>query len=141
MKTQREIEAAIREGMTRFEREYMGRGPKDIHAHLIGDLLVVRLKGRVDRCRTVPGPFAARRKGKRPAQTVADAAYRSGARRLGSARRRSHWHETVEPAPPHHHFDGRRRVLGARPNHVPAYSETVAKICSTFPKSPGLTKW
>ena len=23
----------------------MGRGPKDIHAHLIGDLLVVRLKG------------------------------------------------------------------------------------------------
>ena len=23
----------------------MGRGPKDVHAHLIGDLLVVRLKG------------------------------------------------------------------------------------------------
>ena len=23
----------------------MGRGPKDIHAHLVGDLLVVRLKG------------------------------------------------------------------------------------------------
>jgi uncharacterized protein YbcI len=23
----------------------MGRGPKDIHAYLIGDLLVVRLKG------------------------------------------------------------------------------------------------
>src|SRR3954451_6722379 len=23
----------------------MGRGPKDIHAHLLGDLLVVRLKG------------------------------------------------------------------------------------------------
>jgi uncharacterized protein YbcI len=31
--------------MTRFEQEYMGRGPKDIHAHLIGDLLVVRLRG------------------------------------------------------------------------------------------------
>jgi len=45
MKTQREIEAAICEGMTRFEQEYMGRGPKDIHAHLIGDLLVVRLQG------------------------------------------------------------------------------------------------
>jgi uncharacterized protein YbcI len=40
-----EIEAAICEGMTRFEQEYMGRGPKDIHAHLIGDLLVVRLNG------------------------------------------------------------------------------------------------
>ena len=45
MKTQGEIEAAICEGITRFEQEYMGRGPKDIHAHLIGDLLVVRLQG------------------------------------------------------------------------------------------------
>jgi uncharacterized protein YbcI len=45
MKTQGEIEAAICEGISRFEQEYMGRGPKDIHAHLIGDLLLVRLKG------------------------------------------------------------------------------------------------
>ena len=45
MKTQGEIEAAICEGISRFEQDYMGRGPKDIHAYLIGDLLVVRLKG------------------------------------------------------------------------------------------------
>lgn len=45
MKTQGEIEAAVCEGITRFEQEYMGRGPKDIRAHLIGDLLVVRLRG------------------------------------------------------------------------------------------------
>ena len=45
MKTQGEIEAAICEGITRFEQEYMGRGPKDIRAHLIDDLLVVRLQG------------------------------------------------------------------------------------------------
>jgi uncharacterized protein YbcI len=45
MKTQGEIEAAVCEGITRFEQQYMGRGPKDIHAHLIGDLLVVRLQG------------------------------------------------------------------------------------------------
>ena len=45
MKTQGEIEAAVCEGMSRFEQEYMGRGPKDIRAHLIGDLLVVRLQG------------------------------------------------------------------------------------------------
>ena len=45
MKTQGEIEAAICDGITRFEQEYMGRGPKDIHAHLIDDLLVVRLEG------------------------------------------------------------------------------------------------
>jgi uncharacterized protein YbcI len=44
-KTQGEIEAAVCQGMSRFEQEYMGRGPKDIHAHLIGDLLVVRLQG------------------------------------------------------------------------------------------------
>lgn len=45
MRTQGEIEAAICEGITRFEQEYMGRGPKDIRAHVIGDLLVVRLQG------------------------------------------------------------------------------------------------
>ena len=45
MKTQGQIEAAICEGMSRFEQEYMGRGPKDIHTHLIGDLLVIRLEG------------------------------------------------------------------------------------------------
>lgn len=45
MNTQGEIEAAICQGVSRFEQEYMGRGPKDIHAHLIGDLLVVRLQG------------------------------------------------------------------------------------------------
>jgi uncharacterized protein YbcI len=45
MKTQGEIEAAICEGISRFEQEYMGRGPKDIHAYLINDLLVVRLTG------------------------------------------------------------------------------------------------
>ena len=45
MKTQGEIEAAVCKGISRFEQEYMGRGPKDIHAYLINDLLVVRLKG------------------------------------------------------------------------------------------------
>ncbi len=45
MKTQGEIEAAICEGLNRFEQEYMGRGPKQIHAHLFGDCLVIRLHG------------------------------------------------------------------------------------------------
>src|SRR5580700_2018612 len=45
MKSQGEIENAISEGMSRFEQEYMGRGPKDVRAHLIDDLLVVRLTG------------------------------------------------------------------------------------------------
>ena len=45
MRTHGEIEAAISEGVSCFEQDYMGRGPKDIHAHLLGDFLVVRLKG------------------------------------------------------------------------------------------------
>ena len=45
MKTQGEIEAAVCEGMSRFEQEYMGRGPKHIHAYLLGDLLLIRLQG------------------------------------------------------------------------------------------------
>ena len=45
MKTQGEIEAGICDGMRRFELEYMGRGPRDLHTHLIDDLLVVRLHG------------------------------------------------------------------------------------------------
>jgi uncharacterized protein YbcI len=45
LKTQGEIQAAICERIARVEQEYLGRGPKDIQAHLIGDLLVVRLRG------------------------------------------------------------------------------------------------
>jgi len=45
MKTSGEIEAAICQGMSRFAQDCMGRGPKDIHTHLLGDLIVVRLQG------------------------------------------------------------------------------------------------
>ena len=45
MKTPGEIEAAVSDGITRFEQEYMGRGPKHIRTYLLGDLLVVRLQG------------------------------------------------------------------------------------------------
>jgi uncharacterized protein YbcI len=45
MKTQGEIEAAICEGIGRFEQEHMGRGPKGIRAHLLDDIVLVRLQG------------------------------------------------------------------------------------------------
>ena len=45
MRTLGELEAAISQGIGRFEQDYMGRGPKEIHTHLLGDLLVVRLRG------------------------------------------------------------------------------------------------
>jgi uncharacterized protein YbcI len=45
MKSQGEIEAGISDGMSKFEQEFMGRGPTHVRAHLLGDLLVVRLEG------------------------------------------------------------------------------------------------
>ena len=43
--TKGEIEAAVSAGMTRFAQEHMGRGPKAVHAHLLGNFLLVRLQG------------------------------------------------------------------------------------------------
>jgi uncharacterized protein YbcI len=45
MRTQGEIEAAICGIISRVQQEYMGRGPEDVRAHLIGDFLVIRLQG------------------------------------------------------------------------------------------------
>jgi len=45
MNTIGEIEAAVCKAMAHFEQEYMGRGPKDVHTHLIGDMLLIRLQG------------------------------------------------------------------------------------------------
>jgi uncharacterized protein YbcI len=45
MRTRGEIEAAVSEGISRFEQDYMDRSPRDIQVHLLDDLLVVRLQG------------------------------------------------------------------------------------------------
>ncbi len=44
-KTQGEIEASVCTVVRRFEQDYFGRGPTDIRAHLINDLILVRLQG------------------------------------------------------------------------------------------------
>ena len=44
-KTKGQIEASITEALTKFEREYLGRGPREAQSFLLGDLVVVRLKG------------------------------------------------------------------------------------------------
>jgi uncharacterized protein YbcI len=44
-KTKGEIEAEISEAVTRFEKEYMGRGPLETKTYLIDDMIIVRLKG------------------------------------------------------------------------------------------------
>ena len=43
--TQAESEAAICDGIIRFQEEYLGWRSEQIHAHLIKDLLVVRIQG------------------------------------------------------------------------------------------------
>jgi uncharacterized protein YbcI len=44
-RTQGEIEAQVSDAVRRYLLEYTGRGPRDVHAHLIGDLLLVRMTG------------------------------------------------------------------------------------------------
>ena len=39
------LEAEINEAVTRFEKEFMGRGPLETKTYLLDDLVVVRLKG------------------------------------------------------------------------------------------------
>jgi uncharacterized protein YbcI len=45
LRTRGEIEASVCEFISGFQQDYMGRGPKSIRTHLIGELLVVRLQG------------------------------------------------------------------------------------------------
>lgn len=44
-KSKGEIEAEISRAIVQFEIDYMGRGPKETHVHIVEDLVVVRLKG------------------------------------------------------------------------------------------------
>ena len=45
MTTKGQIEAEISEGIIKFEREYMGRGPDETKTYILGDMILVRLKG------------------------------------------------------------------------------------------------
>lgn len=43
--TKGEAEASIRNAVIKFEQEFMGRGPMDVKAFILHDLVLVRLKG------------------------------------------------------------------------------------------------
>ena len=43
--TKGQLEAKISEAVSRFEVEYMGRGPKAIRTHIVNDMIIVRLMG------------------------------------------------------------------------------------------------
>ena len=40
-----EMETAIRNAIIKFEQEFMGRGPDEVKAFIVRDLIVIRLKG------------------------------------------------------------------------------------------------
>jgi uncharacterized protein YbcI len=44
-RTRGELEAAIRNAIIKFEQEFMGRGPTDVRAFIMQDIILVRLKG------------------------------------------------------------------------------------------------
>lgn len=43
--TRSELEAEICRAMVRFEKECMGRGPVETRTHILGDMVLIRLKG------------------------------------------------------------------------------------------------
>ena len=45
MRTKGQLEAEISDAITKFEREYMGRGPADARTYLVEDMVIVRLRG------------------------------------------------------------------------------------------------
>lgn len=44
-KSQGELESEITQGIVRFEKEFMGRGPLETKTYLLDDLVLIRLKG------------------------------------------------------------------------------------------------
>lgn len=43
--TKGQIEAKLSEAVSKFEIEYMGRGPKTIRTYIINDMIIIRLTG------------------------------------------------------------------------------------------------
>ncbi len=43
--TKSEVETFIRNAIIKFEQEFMGRGPTDVKAYILRDIVLVRLKG------------------------------------------------------------------------------------------------
>jgi uncharacterized protein YbcI len=44
-RTRAEMEVAIRNALIKFEQDFMGRGPTEVRAFIVRDLVVIRLKG------------------------------------------------------------------------------------------------
>lgn len=45
MKSQGELENEVSSAIIKFKREYMGRGPQEVRSYIVGDMVLVRLRG------------------------------------------------------------------------------------------------
>ncbi|MBD3390521.1 MAG: DUF2294 family protein [Chitinivibrionales bacterium] len=43
--TRGQMEAAVSDALTRFEKEYMGRGPLETKTYIVDDMVIARMKG------------------------------------------------------------------------------------------------
>ena len=115
IKTQGEIEAAICNGITRFEQEYRGRGPKRIEAYLLDDFIVVRLQGLLTTAEQQLAKCPSEKV--RLAQRSANPFDRDGKAAPTSACSGNHWRRGSESAPRHKHSD-RRSVRRSDPGRA-----------------------
>lgn len=44
-RTRGQLESEISNAFTRFEKEHLGRGPRDVRSYIVEDMILVRLKG------------------------------------------------------------------------------------------------
>ena len=44
-RTRGQVEAEVSSAIIKFEKEYMGRGPLETKTYILGDMVLVRLKG------------------------------------------------------------------------------------------------
>ena len=99
MRTKEEIEAAISEEISRFEQDYMGRGPKDIQVHLIDDMLLIRLRGVLAAAEHALGQIASGRKRAGFAQASAVPSDRNDPSNHGGDGREGHRRQGRDHAP------------------------------------------
>jgi hypothetical protein len=96
IKSQGEIEAAVCDAVSRFQQEFMGRGPRAIHAHLVENRLFVHLEGVLTAAeqRLIDGNGAGNGKG-------AETACKRGGHGGSSSRRPPVFHGSWRPSTTH----------------------------------------
>ncbi len=134
MKTQGEIEAAICQGMSRFEQEYMGRGPKDIRTHLIDDLLVVRLQGVLTAAEQHLVKSLPAEKGRDLLKQVRTHLLETARPLMEAMVQEITGVKVLQPAPRHQHRDRRRgRALHSEPGTAGPRSQELAELLNPEP--------